>query len=208
MILYLGLDPSRYPQSRKLLHYPVIRTEKIHSESFLQAKVLWPQFTHVIFTSKTAVSYWFEEETGEGKIVIAVGKSTAEELEKRGIDPLVAKRETQEGVIELLETLDLRGAYIFWPRSKRARPVLESYLSHMRYCALDLYDTVLQKPEPVPDLREVDEIVFTSPSTVRGFLAIYGFLPKNKTLRAIGPVTRESMDSLQPFSKDMSNVLR
>lgn len=196
MILYLGLNPSRYLHEQPLLHYPVIRTEKIMSERLLQAKKLWPRFTHVIFTSQTAVRYWFEEKIPFGKSVIAVGRATAIQLEKAGITPLVAQEETQEGVIALLQMMDLKEAFILWPRSTQARPVLEQYLGDSHFI-LDLYDTHLQRLEPVPDLNEVDEIVFTSPSTVRGFLAIYGSLPRNKILTGIGPVTRQAMMQLK-----------
>ncbi len=192
MILYLGLDPSRYPSAKPILHYPVISTRKLVSQELLQAKALWPEFTHVIFTSQTAVNYWVEEELFCEKTVIAVGCATGHLLESKGIVPLIADQETQEGVIALLEEMDLRSAYLFWPRSKLARPVLEKFLiqNQLRYFALDLYDTVTQKLEPVPDLERVDEIVFTSPSTVRGFIEIYGSLPKDKKLTAIGPVTQ------------------
>lgn len=192
MILYLGLDPSRYLHTKPLLHYPVIRTEKISSDKLFQVKTLWPKFTHVIFTSQTAVRYWFEEFLLFDKTAIAVGNATAFLLEKLGISPIVAQEETQEGVIALLETIDLKGAFILWPRSKQARPVLEQYLGDSHFI-LDLYDTFLQRLEPVPDLNEIEEIVFTSPSTVRGFLAIYGSLPTNKILTGIGPVTRRAM---------------
>jgi len=189
MILYLGLDPSRYPYRGKLLHYPVIRTEKIVSAELHQAHLLWPQFTHVIFTSQTAVQYW----TFRGpQITIAIGKTTAQTLNH----PLIAPTATQEGVIALLETLDLKDAYIFIPRSKQSRSQLTQYLieKRIRFFALDLYDTFPQKPLPIPNLDEIDEIVFTSPSTVQAFLQIYECLPKNKKLTAIGPVTQKALE--------------
>lgn len=204
MILYLGLDPSRYQHTKPLLHYPVIRTEKIISKEFFQAKAFWPQFTHVIFTSQTSIHYWFEKDVFVNKVAIAIGKATAQQLEKRGIATVIAEKETQEGVIELLEKMDLRESFIFWPRSKKARPILESYLSERKaqHFVLDLYDTIVQKIEPAPNLKDVEEIVFTSPSTVRGFLEIYGSMPKDKKLTAIGPVTQEELAyffSLRPL---------
>ena len=198
MILYLGLSPSKFPRKKDLLHYPVIRTEKLLSKELLDAKMLWPNFTHAIFTSQTAVRYWQEEGLYFDKKGIAVGSSTADALREFGIFPLVALQETQEGIVDLLETIDLKGAFLFWPRSKKARPFLEQYLQKRkcRYVALDLYDTIFQKPEPVPSLADVEEIVFTSPSTVHAFLKIYGVFPKNILLTAIGPVTRECLESL------------
>lgn len=201
MVLYLGLDPSRFPRKKDLFHYPVIRTEKIFSDELMQALLLFPQFTHVIFTSITAVRYWRQESTLEGKIIVAVGKATAEELRKDGYFPVIAKEEMQEGVIALLKTMDMGESFLFLPRSKKARPLLAKYLQqeNRRFFALDLYDTVFQKPEPAPLLENVEEIVFTSPSTVDGFLKIYGSLPKNIKLTSIGPITNEYLEKRNVF---------
>lgn len=197
MTLYLGLDPSRYPF--EVTHYPVIRTEKIVSEELVKAFQSWPDFTHVIFTSRTAVSYWFEEYPllkNDSKVWIAVGASTGAGLKSLGIDPLVAREETQEGVISLLSTLDLKKSFVFMPRSKKSRPKIIDYLhlQNTRYLSLDLYDTFPQKKMPAPLLENFEKIVFTSPSTVYAFLEIYGSLPKDKCLIAIGPVTQKTLD--------------
>ena len=185
MILYLGLDPSRFP--RPVIHYPVIRTMLLEGPELKNALALWPQFTHVVFTSRTSVQYWKEDL--EGKTVIAIGDATAEMLGH----PLIATQSTQEGVIELLKTLDLNNAYLFLPRSRLARTAITDYLeqNRVRFLALDLYDTVCQRLEPVPNLDEFSEIVFTSPSTVDGFLRIYGNLPRDKILTSIGPITEK-----------------
>lgn len=169
-----------------MIHYPVICI-KPKSEALL---CKYPESTHILFTSRSAVRYW---NVFEGKTLLAVGEATAELLRQKGFAPFVAPEATQEGMIELLKSLDLRGAYLVWPRSARARDTLTTYLqtlkSSARIAIIDLYETSYQKLEPVPCLEEIEEIVFTSPSTVDGFLRIYGSLPKDKQLTAIGPVT-------------------
>ena len=79
------------------------------------------------------------------------------------------------------------------PRSSLSRPILVNFFQqrYILYQACDLYDTVAQALEPKPNLDEVEEIVFTSPSTVSAFLEIFGSLPKGKKLIAIGPVTEQ-----------------
>jgi len=67
---------------------------------------------------------------------------------------------------------------------------LNSLAPAVRFTAIDLYRTVFQRPDPVPSLEEMEEIVFTSPSTVEAFLQIYGQIPKNIKITAIGPVTQ------------------
>lgn len=181
-ILYLGLNPK--PGTT---HYPVIRTAFCgHLEPAL---ALWPQFTHIIFTSQTAVHYW----PGPwDKKLIAIGKATAAALEKKGFDPLVARVATQEGVVALIKNID---GFFFLPRSRLARSALTDFMrcEKIPFFALDLYDTVLQTLQPIPDLNEFDEIVFTSPSTVAGFFSIYGTFPHNKKLTAIGPITEQAL---------------
>lgn len=202
MILYLGLDPSRFPRQKGLIHYPVIRTEKILSKELSKALDLWPSFSHVIFTSQTAVCLWFEELRKRNgweefnKIWIAIGNATAKKLECYGIVPLVAKDETQEGVVDLLETLNLENAFLGIPKSKKSRPMLTQYLREKKreFFAFDLYDTLTQKLEPIPSLENVEEIVFTSPSTVHAFLKIFGSMPKDKQLTAIGPITEKELN--------------
>ena len=130
------------------------------------------------------------------KTVIAIGKVTAAHLGIQGAPPhFVSEQETQEGVVHLLKGMDVEDAYFFMPRSSLSRPVLANFFKEreIRYQACDLYDTVSQESDPQPDLAHIDEIVFTSPSTVRAFLEIYGTLPNDKKLIAIGPVTEQAL---------------
>lgn len=180
--LYLGLNPK--PGT---VHYPVIRTQ--FCGRLTPALAMWPQFTHIIFTSQTAVGYW----PGPwDKQLIAIGPATAAALQKKGFAPLIAPEATQEGIISLITQID---GYFFLPRSRLARLALTDYMQAKKipFFALDLYDTVFQKLQPVPDLAQFDEIVFTSPSTVEGFLRIYGSLPKDKKLTPIGPITEQAL---------------
>lgn len=187
-ILYLGLRPKT-----GTFHYPVIRTEFLG----VGAPSDWARFTHIIFTSQTAVEYW----PGPwNKEIIAIGKATAAALRSKGVEPRVAPFATQEGVIELIKLID--GCF-FIPRSRLARSALTDYMeeNQIPFSVLDLYDTHFQRLEPVPNLDDFDEIVFTSPSTVEGFLRIYGKLPREKKLTAIGPITQKALD------EDMVNWL-
>lgn len=185
-ILYLGT----HPPSKDVIHYPII---KIVPKAIPQ-HLLDEKYTHVIFTSKNAVDLCNIDLAG--KTVIAIGRATAERL--KGCVPLVPEEETQEGIVELLRPLDLDDAYFFLPRSSLARKTLDNFFRkrEIRYQTCDLYDTVTQKLEPLPNLDEIDEIVFTSPSTVRAFVEIFSEIPKNKKLTCQGPITEEALYSL------------
>lgn len=196
MILYLGLDPSRWKRDKPLLHYPVIRIAALA----ISKPADWSAITHLIFTSRSAAFHW---QWLEEKQVLAIGKGTAEVVEKKGCSPLIAKEATQEGMIELLKHLALQDAYLLWPRSTQSRLLLSEYLLSLsaRVQIVDLYETKCQRLEPVPSLENIDEIVFTSPSTVTGFLQIYGFLPNNKKLTPIGPITARALECAKAIER-------
>lgn len=182
--LYLGLKAPL-----GTYHYPVIRTQ-----TFGQCKAalhLWSKFTHIIVTSQTTVTYW----PGPwDKQIIAIGPATASFFQQ----PLMPIEFTQEGLIELISQIP---GYFFYPHSRNARPNLVEFMQKNKIPFFDLaiYETVFQKLEPVPDLVQFDEIIFTSPSTVQGFLNIYGALPKDKKLSCIGPVTEKFLAQSQSF---------
>lgn len=194
-ILYLGTDPFRYQHTGELVHYPVIRTVlRTSMNDNLQRDVA--KCTHWIFTSPNAVRHWFSLGiSGCFEKSFAVGPSTAQALFQRGIQAMIAPVATQEGVIEMLETMDLEGALIGWPRSAKARTVLDDYLSRrgVSFLRFDLYEPVMQRLEPVPDLAAFDEIVFTSSSTVDAFLEIFGRIPWEKKIVPIGPITADRL---------------
>jgi len=205
-ILYLGLDPSRFKGKGDLVHYPVIAIVPLSpfSSSLIKAYEKISDATHFVFTSQNAVRVFFhhcevlklDKEHLKKKQIIAIGIATALSLKEAGFAAhFVAKKETQEGIIEILKQQDLNKACLFFPRSSRARSILLDFCErhHIRYIACDLYDTIFQRLEPVPDLREFDEIIFTSPSTVEGFLRIYKKIPIDKACSAIGPITKATL---------------
>ena len=187
-VLYLGLKTPPNSDSVQFTHFPVIKIEPLPPPS-----IDLSPYTHIIFTSRTAVTLLWglvDNKTARGKLIIAVGAATARELSKNGFKAIVAKDETAEGVVKLLSELPLQEAHLFWPHSTRARTVIPEALAarQVKFTETCLYDVVYTRPDVIVDLDQYDEIFFTSPSTVEGFLQIYPELPLEKC-RAIGPVT-------------------
>lgn len=199
-ILYLGLDPSRYKHEGILVHYPIIQTVPVRR---LDSTLKWDRYSHVLFTSPTAVKHWMSLSTHSfhEKSVLSIGPSTAAMLKSYEIESKTAPFATQEGVIELLKELEI--PFLFWPRSSKARPILAEWLQRKEVCyqMFDLYQTFARRVAPLPNLDEFDEIVFTSPSTVEAFLEIYGAIPPGIKISPIGPVTQQAIASylLTPF---------
>jgi hydroxymethylbilane synthase len=189
-VLYLGLDPSRYVSKGHLIHHPVIQTVPLQS---LPSSVHTTHFSHVAFTSPAAVKHWFSLSPPplSNITILALGPGTRATLRERGYATLIAPFPTQEGMIALLKTLSVKN--LLWPRSAHARPALLQYLeqNHIPHLALDLYHTTPNRTLAAPDFSSLDEIVFTSSSTVNAFLELYGSFPLGVKLTPIGPLTAD-----------------
>ncbi len=115
------------------------------------------QYTHLIFTSKTSVRIFHDLISPKPlfSTIVAVGKSTAEVVKELGLPaPLVPKIETAEGIISLLDTLDLSHAFVLWPHSALSRPVLYNYFEEEKnrfHCPV-LYHTLVRIPDTLADL--------------------------------------------------------
>lgn len=214
-VLYLGTDPSHYVDEQAIIvHFPLIR---ILPRDFSEFKIQSQfedlcEYTHFLLTSKHAVhifiqalrAYGFSLESLLDKKFLAIGPSTAEALQFYGINHIQqSKNSTQEGMMDLLDQLECEQAYFFYPRSSKARPVLSYYLRvrKLRHQVCDLYDTLDQEGSLLPPLEKFDEIVFTSPSTVEAFCKLGMEIPEHITLKAIGPITKASLEKY--FHKDI-----
>lgn len=200
-ILCLGPEVPRALADEQVIHCPLIEIQALAASDpdIAEAITSWQDYTHLIFTSKTAVDLaaaLFKLKQCQGRAVIAVGEATADRLRRFEVDiDHIATQETAEGVVAVLDSLDLSDARILWPRSALARPVITNYLEdqNIRFDAPPIYNTVPCTPDTLPPLDAVTTIYFSSPSTVDGFLRVYGEIPSNKTIRAIGPITRQRL---------------
>lgn len=207
-VLYLGTDQAFTLDGYEVIHYPVILLipKTIQDEKVQDCLKNLQLFTHCFITSKNAVEILFSLSLDVleklQKKCVSIGPATSMALRKKGIIPLwEASLSSQEGVIEEMKKYSWKDAYIFYPRSSLARPLLASYLiqEKISYEALDLYDTVFQTPYPIPSLEDIQEIIFTSPSTVEGFFRIFPNMSEGKKLRFQGAVTE---DAFLRISKD------
>lgn len=209
-ILYLGLDlPEHFNHSNSdIIHYPIIQiVPRPHdTPSIKQAFTDLQKYTHFIFTSKSAVkifaeylsTYGCKVDDIKGKLIISVGKATEAALNTCHLRAdIVSKNETAEGILEELQKMKLKDAYIFWGHSSLSRSIIPDYLKseRIRYSDCVLYDTLPHVPYAFPNLDCVREIVFTSPSTINAFLQIHGKIPNDKKLTAIGPVTLSHLNN-------------
>ncbi len=204
--LYLGLDPSNYQGRDEVTHFPVIEIVPRCSDT-PEINAMFKSlesYTHIIFTSKTAVDLFFtyfkqrrlDRDVLREKTILAVGSATATHLRARNVKvDAIPEEERQEGLIDLLDHMDLSSANILLPRSAIARPNLTHYLVEkgIRHQVCILYDTFAKRPKELPDLRKFDQVIFTSPSTVDAFFSLFRKLPSTVSPIPIGPVTQMSL---------------
>lgn len=193
-ILYLGLKPP----NADVIHCPIIAIRPRPFEQLAEAFTDYAMYTHLVFTSQVAVelfitAHQFFALPNPSKIVAAVGKSTGKALIKAGMKvDFIASIETAEGMFPFFTNWSPSN-YVFWPHSALSRKVLVDFWQKekIKFCECILYETIVNDSTVIPAWDSFDEIVFTSPSTVDAFLIRCGFLPKDKKLTAIGPVTED-----------------
>jgi uroporphyrinogen-III synthase len=214
--LYLGLEISKqwveaHP-NQEFIHCPIISIEEfpLHPPSMANAFAEIPHYNFILLTSKVAVTLFFKALSHFGytnqnlmdKMIIAVGKATAEAIEMHGIQAnYIASNESSEGIVELLNTLNLENGRFFWPSSALSRKIIPSYLKSRTITLhqVALYTTVTRncKEEILTILPMVNELIFTSPSTVDAFLELFGDIPWDRTIASIGPVTEAHLQQIK-----------
>lgn len=206
--IYFGVDNHAHPDS---VHVPLIRIEYRKADEGEVKAFLddMPEFTHIVFTSKHGVEAFFLLQTLEdlhGKVVISIGEVTTDTLRKKGVcSILTAEEATQEGVLQVLNLLDLSHAYIGIPCSSKARSTLSAQLAYrgVRHCIGHVYDTVLSEDVDFPDLSECREVIVTSPSTVDALKTHVVDIPDHVLVTVQGEVTKRRFQSV--FSKKILN---
>jgi uroporphyrinogen III methyltransferase/synthase len=165
----------------------------------------------LVFTSVNGVKPFMNRLHGAGKDtralahlrVCAIGPRTAQQLETYGVTPDVIPAEFQaEGVIASLANEDIRGTHILIPRAEVAREILPEQLRELGAMVdvIPVYRTIA----PVVDLASLTQqlhdgqiaaVTFTSSSTVRNFVELFGGRDAVRPLLAqvviacIGPIT-------------------
>lgn len=177
-----------------------------------------PSFNWLILTSVNGVRFFFSrlQELGrdihdlQSCKVCAVGPKTTEALLELGITPdLVPQQFTGEGVVAAFQDVDLQGCRILFPKADGARDLIPQQLRSRGAEVLDpvVYRNVI--PAKLPDTarqaleqRQLDAVVFSSPSTVRNLAALVSGtaqlqqLLEGVAVASIGPVTTKACQEL------------
>lgn len=200
-ILFTGLSKERYFTKEKYFHLPLIKIEPMENyRKFDNYLKNIKKFDWIVFTSRYGVEYFFKrlKATGQdsralGNIKIAaIGNSTGNRLLEFGIRAdLIPEKESSRGLIEKFKKMNLKAKRIFLPRSDISDKGLSQAFRDMgaRVTQGYAYKNVMPDNLPELDLKSFDEIVFSSPSTVRNFKKRYKAVPENVRISCIGETT-------------------
>jgi len=199
---------------------PTIRLLPPEDDSPLtQACAAVSSFDWIVFTSANGVAAFMTRlQAGPGDVrdlkgirLCAIGPATADRLQQYGVKvDLTPPEYRAEAVVQALRaTGSLEGARILLPRADIARELLADELRKSGADVLEViaYRTVLADAdgEGEPDVyrmlldKRIDVVTFTSASTVRNFVRIYGAeaapdLLQSTVVACIGPVTAEAAE--------------
>ncbi len=216
-VLVTGTSSQRFKSMGKIIHVPMIEIKSARSFKVLDAAILRiDEYDGFLFTSRHAVLYFLDRlkmkrksvEALRPKMIVAIGKTTAEALKRFGLKSrALPEDETAESMAELLKKYPVKGKRFLIPRSDLARDLLVEALQKRgaRVDPLTVYRNVCPKVKK-QDLARIDEIVFTSPSTVKNFLKIHRNIPAHIKVWAIGPVTRAQLETFKVHSEILKNA--
>ena len=169
----------------------------------------------LIFTSVNSIEPFLSRLQRKGKTVAsltalkigAIGPETAKRLEESGLHPsLVPARYQAEGILDAVAPEAIRGKRVLIPRAAEAREILPDTLR--RWGAfVDVvvaYRTRLPAIDVAPlaerlDRNEIHVITFTSSSTVRNFVRLFGdknldAIVADSAIACIGPITARTVE--------------
>lgn len=205
-ILVTGTTAEPYRHLGEVVHTPLITiAEPENRQPLVAALDRLASFSLVAFTSRYAVAALIERLLAGGgdaralahARLAAIGRSTAAALRDRGLAAdVVAHAEHADGLLAALrEAGPLAGECVLLPCSSLADVTLPDAL---RAAGAEVTAVTAYRNVPAPDPSRVDlaslyAVLFTSPSTVDAFRALYGTrLPPTLVLWCRGPRTRRA----------------
>ncbi len=200
-VLLLGNYSQRYAHLGTIVHRPIIEcveagdTEK-HSETLQRCR----HYDWIVFTSGNGIKYFFKKLFEQGLDVRSfaktrfgvIGKASGERLAEYGIRAdLCAKVESSKGLLEAFAGIDIAGKSFLLPQAEVSSDELPNGLS-LRGAAVDklgVYKTVEREIDDV-DLDYIDQILFTSGSTVKAFANKFNTVPAHIQALCLGEPTQ------------------
>ncbi len=204
-VLFTGTDPSSCRLDATLVHSPLISISPLEDYSMLDRFLaeLW-LVDWIIFTSKFSVNYFMKRLLETGKDVrflhnckiASIGETTSQQLRQWGIRfDLQSETASSAGLVKIFPDFNLRRGRILLPSSDQALTILPEGLRALGYHVdiVPIYTNRIPENLIVLDLRLFAGVVFTSPSTVLNFKALYGNFPEDLHYYVQGEETEKEL---------------
>ncbi|MBL7152208.1 MAG: uroporphyrinogen-III C-methyltransferase [Phycisphaerae bacterium] len=199
-ILLPGTHPDRYKHLGAIIHRPFIKLVPI--EDYTAADIVLKdlgRYDWIVFTSTNGVKFFFERLSAIGldaralhsNKVAAIGSTTAEMLRSFGVlADMQPRLESSAGLLGEFAKLGVEGKRILLVKPEAGSPVLFEKLTAAaaEVEVVVVYKNVDIEPEPV-DFDYIDQLLFTSASTVRAFMKRFGSVPDNLKVYCLGQPT-------------------
>jgi len=201
-VLFTGISPERFFERGVIFHLPLIKIVPLNDCRALEGALKnIAAYDWLVFSSRYGVLHFFQALNKIGydaralakAKVAAIGNSTKARLLDFGIlADVVPKDESARGLINEFKRVDIKGKRIFMPRSDLSDKGLKEGLESQGAIvdAVVAYRNIIPQGLPELDIKSFDEVIFTSPSTVRNFKKRYGALPRGIKVKCIGDVTQ------------------
>ena len=199
-ILLPGTHPEKYRHLGIIVHRPLIKSVPL--DDYTQAdKVLkgLNTFDWIVFTSTNGVEFFFQRLNAVGLDtrslgtvkVAAIGQTTAEKLKTFGVlVDMQPKLESSIGLLDEFKKVSVKGKRLLLVRPKIGSSMLLNGLSDAEAAieAVVVYRNIEIEPEET-DFDFIDQILFTSGSTIRAFLKRYNSIPVGVKVYCLGQPT-------------------
>ncbi|MBW8036178.1 MAG: uroporphyrinogen-III C-methyltransferase, partial [Planctomycetes bacterium] len=196
-ILMLGTHPDKYIHLGTIVHRQLIECVGLDDYTDADKQIgNIKAFGWIVFTSANGIRHFFARLKTKGldcrslanaKIGV-IGATTAETLAKYGINAdLCAKNQSSQGLLEAFSNVDVKGEKILLPQAEVSSQLLPDGLKEMGadVVKMPVYKTIERQCDDV-DFDYIDQVLFTSGSSVRAFVKRFGQVPEHVKAYCLG----------------------
>jgi uroporphyrinogen III methyltransferase/synthase len=212
-----GTHPEKYANLGHIVHRPMIKLLPLddYSNADPTLKKL-SSFDWLVFTSTNGVKFFFQRLNQIGldaralapAKVAAMGKTTAEMLKDHGIIPdLTPKLESTAGLLDEFQKIGIKNKNFLLVRPQNPTSQLPDDLKNLnaKVSQVIVYKNVTIKPDRDIDFEHIDQLLFTSASTVRAFFENYSQIPSHIEILCLGQPTLDETKKYNLSAKILTN---
>lgn len=200
-ILLLGTHPEIYSDLGTIVHRQIIECVGVDDYSLVDEQIdQLGSFGWIVFTSANGIRHFFARLDAKGldcrslanSKVAVIGKTTGKTLKEHGINAdLCSDVQSSKGLLEAFADVDIAGQKILLPQASIASEELPDGLAGMggEVVKAPVYKTVEKECDDV-DFDYIDQVLFTSGSSVRAFVKRFGKVPDNVKAYCLGLPTQ------------------